>query len=232
MQGNTGKVGKTVAFECQRHQCRLGGHNPVPELSGNQVSQPGRPHLWDRLAPGCHHQMAGGDSLRHPGPGQADHKPKPVVGDVVNRGLQPQLRPGLGHLGQQHGDDVLGRAVAEQLAKGLFMPADAMAFNQSDKILRAVARQGGFGEMRVLADEMAGAGVQIGEIAAPATRNADLFTRGPRVIDHQYPWPGPGGAEQTGGPGPQDQGVNVHGPWPAAISASAQGVATRTRRYS
>jgi hypothetical protein len=44
-------------------------------------------------------------------------------------------------LGLEHGDDLLRRSVAKQLAQFFFMPSDAVALNQLDKMARRVAGQ-------------------------------------------------------------------------------------------
>ena len=130
--------------------------------------------------------------------------------DRVEAGLQPKLSRSPVHPGSQHGHDILGRAVAEQLAKGFLVPADAMRLNQLDKILRRVAGQGGFGEMPVLRQKVRWTGVQIGEVTAPAAGNPDLFAGCRGVIHHQHPRACMGGAKHAGGSGPKNKCVDFH----------------------
>ena len=65
-------------------------------------------------------------------------------------GLPARHATGLA-LGQQHVDEVFGRAVAEQLAFVLLVERDVVALHQRDEILRCVARQGRPAEVRVFA---------------------------------------------------------------------------------
>ena len=85
----------------------------------------------------------------------------------------------------QHGDDVLGGIVAKELAQCFLVPRDAVCIDQCDEIPLRIARQRRFGEMWVGADEGLWIGVQIGEVAAPAARNADLLARCACVIHQQ-----------------------------------------------
>ena len=68
---------------------------------------------------------------------------KPARGLVDDRDCvsQPQHGTARLHLGQQHADDVLGAVVAEELAERLFVPGDAVLFDQRDEVVRRVARQ-------------------------------------------------------------------------------------------
>jgi len=50
---------------------------------------------------------------------------------------------------QQHMNDGLRRAIAEQLATMFFMKGDLIAFHQGDKIRGVVACQWAFGKMRI-----------------------------------------------------------------------------------
>src|SRR5580765_5910978 len=50
-----------------------------------------------------------------------------------------------------------------------------MLLNESDKVGRCIARQGGFGEVRIRGDEIFWCAVNIGEVTAAATRDQDLL---------------------------------------------------------
>jgi hypothetical protein len=60
-----------------------------------------------------------------------------------------------------------------------------VAGQKVDEIPLRIARQCRFGEMRVAGEIGPGFGIEIGEIAAPATGDADLFRRASGMIDHQ-----------------------------------------------
>ena len=55
------------------------------------------------------------------------------------------------------------------------MVGDVVAADQFDKILSGVARQRGGGKARVVRQVTVGSGVHIGEVAAAAAGDADLF---------------------------------------------------------
>ncbi len=94
-------------------------------------------------------------------------------------------------LAHQHFDDIFSRLIAEQLPQGFLVVGNAMALDQSDKVPLGVAAERRFTEMRISRDEILGAGIHIGEIAAPAARDQDLFARLLGVIQHQHrPTPG------------------------------------------
>ena len=131
-----------------------------------------------------------------------------VVPQLPQLRLQPEL--GAGHLGAQHGDDVAGALVAEELAEGLFVPADAMARDHLDEVPLGVAGQRGFVEMRVPPQEALEPDVEIGEIAPSAARDADLLAGCLRVIDDERVRPGMGSAHHAGGAGAEDQGLDFH----------------------
>jgi hypothetical protein len=92
--------------------------------------------------------------------------------------------------GQQHGDDVFGRAVGKELALVLLVPGNAVALQQRNEVLRRVARQRRAAELRVLAHEVlvrrARVEVAVGEVAAPAARDADLLGHLLAVVDEQH----------------------------------------------
>ncbi len=47
-------------------------------------------------------------------------------------------------LALKHGDDVVGGAVAEELAEGFFVEGDGVLLDEGDEVLRGVAAEGGF----------------------------------------------------------------------------------------
>ena len=95
--------------------------------------------------------------------------------------------------------------------------ADAVARQQVQKIPLGIAAERGFAEMRIGRQEIVRPRMQVGEIAAPAARDADFLARGLGVVNHQNTRPGMGGAHHAGGPGTQDQRVDLHNPAPCTI---------------
>jgi hypothetical protein len=78
-------------------------------------------------------------------------------------------------LGQQHLNDVVGRAVAKQLAFVLFVKRNLVLLQQRYEVLRRVTRQGRAAKMRVVAEKLRRRGAGVGEIAAAAARDANFF---------------------------------------------------------
>ena len=74
---------------------------------------------------------------------------------------------GLPHFGQQQIDDLLRRSVAEKLAKGLFVPGDAVPLDQSDEVMRRIAAERRNAEMRVGREELRGCGGRLVKLQRP-----------------------------------------------------------------
>src|SRR6202008_265364 len=62
---------------------------------------------------------------------------------------------------------------------------DAVAFDEREKVLRAIAAERRFGEMRIGRQEAIGRAVEIGEVAAAAARNQDLLSRTLGMVEQQ-----------------------------------------------
>ena len=115
-----------------------------------------------------------------------------------------------GALGEQQVDDLPRRPVAEQLPERLFVPGDAVAFDEGDEVRGRVAAQRRLGEVRVGRDEAIGRGVEVGEVAPPAARDEDLPARRFGVLDHQHAASALAGlarAHQAGRAGAEDDDV-------------------------
>ena len=110
----------------------------------------------------------------------------------------------------EHVDDLRRTVVAEQLTERLFVIRDAVFFHQLDEILRGVAGEGGAAEMRIFRQVVFRLGVQVGEVAASATGDADLFAEPVIVLDQQRRFPALAGfsrAHHAGGAGTDDDNV-------------------------
>ncbi len=57
------------------------------------------------------------------------------------------------------------------------MPGNAMALDEVDEIAGCIAGKRGLAEMRILRQEILRARMDVGEVAPPAARDADLFAR-------------------------------------------------------
>ncbi len=92
------------------------------------------------------------------------------------------------------------------------MPGDAVAIDHLDEVVLGEAPQGRQGEARILAQEVGAARPQIGEVAAPAARDADLLARRAGVVDHAHATAALArldGAHHAGRAGADDQDVDV-----------------------
>ena len=61
---------------------------------------------------------------------------------------------GGGAFGEEQVEDVVGGAVAEELAEGLFVPGDAVFGDEREEVLRGVAGERGVGKVRVGGEEV------------------------------------------------------------------------------
>lgn len=78
---------------------------------------------------------------------------------------------------------------------------NAVALNQLDEVPGAVTLERGFTEMGVGGDEMIRGGIQVGEIAPPATGHEDFLARLVGVVKHPDPMAligSRGGTHQSG----------------------------------
>ena len=192
--------------ERQRHQRRARRHDLEAELLGDLVAESARSHFRNRRAAGRDHQRAAAKLAL------IGHHDKAVFvfRDRGDAHAQPQLRMGLAAFLQQHVDDLPRRAVAEQLPARLLVPGDAVALDQRDEVALGVAAQRRTAELRIVRQKIRRAGVQIGEIAAPAAGDANLLGRVPRLLQHQHrasALAGDAGAHQARGARPENDDV-------------------------
>src|SRR6202022_2264794 len=105
------------------------------ELLGGFLAEPARPHLRNGRTAGGDHQRAAA-KLTLVGD---DDKAIPALRDRRNAHAQTQLGVGLAALFQQHVDDLLRRAVAEQLPARLLVPGNAISLDQRDEVALGIA---------------------------------------------------------------------------------------------
>ena len=142
----------------------------------------------------------------------AERDPEAGVGmaDVGDGMAEGELHPSPVAFVQEHGDDLAGGAVAEELAERLFVPGDAVALDQGEEVGGRVAGERRDGEMGVGGEEAVGGGVEVGEIAAAAARDQDLLSGRVGMVDEQDPaaaLAGDGGAHQPRPAGAEDDRV-------------------------
>ncbi len=221
-----GVGGPGVAIEGQRHQARRAFDQGQAELLGQAVAEVGGADLGDG-------QAARGDDQA----GRLHGAPaglQAVLAVRVRHGIDlaglPALHAAGLAFGQQHGDDVFGRAVGKQLALVLFMVGDAVPVHERNEVGRRVARQGRAAELRIAAHEVlvgrAHVQVAVGEVAAATARDADLLCHLLRVVQEQHrqaTLSGLGRAEQTGRAGADDDGVEREGRGHKNVTRGAKG---------
>ena len=216
--GESGEVAPLFAVggaEDQRHKCGARLDEVVAELSGEIVAEAGGAHFWDGEA-------AGGDDE-----GGCD--------EVARRGFEVEATGGfrcfgptadgcdldaaagvdLGFAGLffEHGDDLLRGAVAEELAESFFVILNAVLFDEGDEVLWREASKRGFGEVRVGAEEVFGFGADVGEVAAAAAGDEDLFAGAVGVVEEEdaaASFAGFDGGHQAGGACAEDHYVKLH----------------------
>ena len=185
-------------------------------------------------APAALHRFAG---RAHRALRSVDAPATALARDAVDRaGLAPFDAAAVA-LGPEHPDDVERGLVAEELARLLLVPADAVALDQRDEVAGAVAGERRAAVVRVLRQVVRGARAAVREVAAAAARDADLFADAVAVLDQQLaPPPLRRGrrAHHAGGAGADHDGVAVRAQGAADRSdpgeAVARNGATASRR--
>jgi len=108
-----------------------------------------------------------------------------VAADFADFGIHDNFHIGGAAFGFEHGDDLGGGIVAEELAEDLFVVGNSVFLDQRDEIGRGVTGEGGLGEMRIFGEEVFRLGVKIREVAAAAAGDqdflADFFGRARRA---------------------------------------------------
>ena len=222
-----GEAFEDARLEGQRHQGRAGLGDLQAEQGGKLIGQAGGAHLGDRLA-------AGGDDQRFSDQRLARrHHGEAAIGvaDAVDPGVEQQGAARLFQLAEQQVDDLLARAVAEQLAQSLFVERDGVLIDQRDEMLRRVAGEGREGIARVAGEEAVAAGfhrgVDVGEVAAPAAGDADLLAGVLGMVEHQHRAAALAGFDaghEAGGAGAEDDHViMLHGVGMAVFRGRCKG---------
>ena len=196
---------QVAGLEGQGHQGRAGLRHPDAEPPGDIMGKAGGAHLGDRQAAGRHDNGLGSEIVAV----GLDAESVATV-DRGDPAAEPQINPGGLAFGQQHGDDLVRRTVAEQLPEGLLVIGDAVFLDQGDEILRGIAGQRRAAEMGIARQEAFRRAAQVGEVAAAAAGNDDLLARFVGMIDQQHlatPLAGPERAHQASGAGADNRDI-------------------------
>ena len=166
LQGNAGEK----LLESQRLGRGLQWHQPGPmlghaqaEATGNVIGKTSRPHFRNRKAAGRQNNRRGGEAST-----AGLHTEAVGAGNIRDGAADPHIDTTLRAFGQQHGDDLARRAIAEQLAECFLVIGDGMALNQRDEVSLRVAAQRRSAEVRVAGQKVVRRAVEIGKITASA----------------------------------------------------------------
>ena len=108
-----------------------------------------------------------------------------VLTHVAHFRVAPDFYSGVAAFLLEYRRDVARRSIAEQLAELLPVVGDAMSSDEAHKSVRSVAGERRLGEVWIGRKKILWAGVQIGEIAAPAAGDQDLLADSIRAFEHQ-----------------------------------------------
>ena len=208
--GDTGEIGITLAVcgvEDERHEGGARRNNFQAELLRQVITKPGGAHFGDGEA-------AGGDDENGCAifGGVAADDEGSVAGNLAHFGIHHDSHPGSAAFGFQHGGDQACGVIAEELPKRFFVIGDFVFFDEGDEIGGSVAREGGFGEVGILREEVFRLAMEIGEVAAAAPGDKDFFADFFGVFEEEdtaVTLAGFDGAEEAGGAGTEDDCIEV-----------------------
>ena len=183
------------------------------ELPGQVVAERGCTHLGDGKSARGDDERGGGEAA---GGGFDAEASGGGVGleDGQDAGCELDAYAGGRAFGQQQVEDVVGGAVAKELAKGLLVPGDAVRFDHGEEVLRGEAGEGGLGKVRVGGEEVFRGGIAIREVAAAAAGDEDLLAGTLVRLEDEDAAPAASrlnGAHKAGGAGAEDEDVDFGG---------------------
>ena len=150
------------------------------KLLGKLVAEAGSTHLRDGETSsgdddgGCLDEASGGFDME-----------AGALGDGVDGGAELNFDASLRAFLLEQINDVLGGTIAEELTEGFFVIAYAMFFNERDEVCGSVASESGLGEVRIFGEEVFGAAVDVGKVAAASAGDQDFFTGLVGVVEEQ-----------------------------------------------
>lgn len=169
-----------LRVEDQRDEARASFDDGVVELAGELIAERGGAHLGDGEAAGGDDEGLRAD-LALIGIDLEGASCRTVscalLGDGEDVGGELNAGVCFSALAEEHIEDVVGGAVAEELAEGFLVVGDAVFFYQSNEVLRGVAGERGLGEVGVGGEEVFRSGVEVGEVASASSGDEDLFAR-------------------------------------------------------
>ena len=195
-------------IERERHQRRARRHDGDAELLGDAIAEGRRADLGHRQAAGCDDQRL---AMHRPIDVDTANTPPSWVTPCTAQGIR-HCTPARSHSVFSSCDNVERGLVAKELPERLFVPGYAVTLDQSDEIARRIARQRRTAKIGILRQVVRRTRVKIGEIAASAARDADLFAELVGMLDQQNAPPalsGDGGAHHPRGACADDDNVEA-----------------------
>ena len=209
-----------VWIEAERNQRRSRRDDADAELPGDPIAERRRPDLRHRQAAGSDHQRAR-SQLAAVGAYREARRVARGPRHADDTARDKPLNPGLAALVAKHGDDLRRRAVAEQLPELFFMPRDAVAVDQRDEVRGRVPRERRATEFGIARQKIGRRAMDVGEVAAAATRDPDLLADDREMLDQRHPAAAPRGsrgAHHACGTGADDDNVEFHLQHPSLMS--------------
>ncbi len=124
-EGNSGKIAPALAIQSrkqQRDQPWTARLDAQPELTRQVIAEPGGAQLRNREPAGGHHQHGRMQLI----PTEADDEmPRPR--NLANPGSGDHADANPAALFLEHGENLLGRAIAEKLAQGLLVVGNGVS---------------------------------------------------------------------------------------------------------
>jgi len=213
--GDASEVGVALAvggMEEERDESGTGWDNVQAELAGEVVAEAGGAHFGDGDSAGGDDESGGAVFGSVSADGECG-----VATDFADFGVDNDFCVGVAAFGFEHGDDLSGGIVAEELAESFLVVCDSVFLDESDEIGGGVACEGGFGEVWICGEEMLRLGVKIREIAAASAGDEDFFADFFGAFEEDYAaaaFAGFDGAHQASGATAQNDYVEVEQPGP------------------
>ena len=133
-----------------------------------------------------------------------------MVSDFGYVRVEEELDACFAAFGFQHGCNLRGGIVAEELAECLFVEGDVVLADERDEVGGSVTGQGGAGEVGIFREKILGRAVEVGEVAAATTGDEDFFADAIGAFekrDAPAAFAGFDGAHEARGAGAENDGV-------------------------
>ena len=208
--GEAGEVAIAFAVggvEKKRDKSRAGWDDVQTELAGEIVAETGGAHFGDGDSAG-----SDDESGRAIFGGIGANCEVSVATDFADFGIYEDFYVGIAAFGFEHGDDLGGGIVAEELAESFLVVGNSVFLDEGDEIGGRVARESGLGEVRIFGEEVLRLGVKIREVAAAAAGDEDFLADFFGAFEEYYPaaaLSGFDGAEESSGAAAQNDHIEV-----------------------